>query len=196
MSDQSNLRREAPAPRVIEVERADAVAPLRIEPAAQVIVTERTEPVVPTEPTNLPVAVSPPVHRRDPLVTLALTGLAVFFAGWLAVDAVGWIAGAFERSTALGWLAATVVAAGIAGAGAVVGREVTSLFRLKSVEAIHRRFADNLDRLPQPMLGRRLQTPFPLCRASARSNPRSKRFSGRCSCITPPASRSTCCRAR
>jgi putative membrane protein len=77
-------------------------------------------------------------------VPLALTGLGVFFVGWFAVDAAGWIAAAFERSTALGIAAATTVAAGVAGAGAIVMHEVTSLMRLKSVEAIQRRLSGGL----------------------------------------------------
>jgi len=149
MSDQSSTPRNAPpAARVIEVDPAEELARLRVEPAPQVIVTERTERVTPTEPANLPAAARAPARRRDRAVTFALGGLAVFFVGWLAVDAIGWIAGAFERSTALGVLAATAVAAGVAGAGAVIGREASSLFRLKSVEAIRVRFSDNLDRLP------------------------------------------------
>jgi putative membrane protein len=39
-------------------------------------------------------------------------------------------------------LAATAVSAGVAGAGLVIAREVVSLFRLKNVEDIHRRFTD------------------------------------------------------
>jgi hypothetical protein len=38
-------------------------------------------------------------------MTFGLAGVAALFVGWLAVDAVGWIAAAFERSTALGVLA-------------------------------------------------------------------------------------------
>jgi putative membrane protein len=75
-------------------------------------------------------------------MTFGLAGVAVLFVGWLAVDAVGWIAAAFERSTALGVLAATAVTAGVAGAGAVIARELGSLFRLRNVEAIHRQLAD------------------------------------------------------
>ncbi len=148
MSDQS-ARNAPPAARVIEADAAD-VASLRIEPPPQVIATERTERVTPSEPENLPVAARVPARRRDRLVRFALAGVAVFFVGWLAVDAIAWISAAFERSTALGLLAATAVGAGVAGAGAVIGREFTSLFRLKSVEAIHQRLSDNFDRLPPP----------------------------------------------
>ena len=149
MSDQSSVPRNAPqSPRVIEFEPAEELARLRVEPAPQIIATERTERIVPSEPANLPAVAGAPVRRHDRVVTLALTGLAVAFVGWLAVDAIGWISGAFERSTVLGLLAATAVGAGVAGAGAVIGRELRSLFRLKSVEAIHQRFADGLDRLP------------------------------------------------
>jgi putative membrane protein len=75
------------------------------------------------------------------VVTFGLLGVAVFFVGWLTVDAIGWISAAFERSSALGTVAAAALAAGVAGAGAVIARELGSLFRLKSVEAIHRRLA-------------------------------------------------------
>jgi putative membrane protein len=68
--------------------------------------------------------------------------VTVFLLGWFAVDAAGWISAAFERSATLGVLAATAVSAGVAGAGLVIAREVVSLFRLKNVEDIHRRFTD------------------------------------------------------
>jgi putative membrane protein len=149
MSDQSSMPRSAPqSPQVIEVEPAEEMVRLRVEPAPQIIATERTERIVPSEPANLPALAAAPAPRRDRVVTWALSGLAVFFVGWLAVDAIGWISGAFARSTVLGVLAATAVGAGLAGAGAVIGRELRSLFRLKSVEAIHQRFYDGLDRLP------------------------------------------------
>jgi putative membrane protein len=149
MSDQSSASRNAPpSPRVIEIDPAEEVARLRLEPAPQVIATERTERIVPTEPAQLPVPARPPAPRRSGVMTFALAGLAVFFVGWLTVDAISWISGAFARGTGLGILAATAVAAGLAGASAIIGREVTSLFRLKSVEAIHQRFAAGLDRLP------------------------------------------------
>jgi putative membrane protein len=146
MSDQS-IHGAAPTARVIEVDRTDT-ASLRVEPSPQLIATERTERITPSEPAKLPVATRPPARRRDRVVSLALAGVAVFLVGWLAVDAVGWIAAAFERSTALGLLAAAAVGAGVAGAAAVVGREVISLFRLKSVEAIHQRLTGDIDRLP------------------------------------------------
>jgi putative membrane protein len=131
-----------PTARVIEVDLMDDIAPLRVAPP-QVIATERTERITPAEPAIVPVAARAPARHRDRVVTLGIAGVAVFFVGWLAVDAVGWIAAAFERSTALGVLAATAVTAGVAGAGAVVARELGSLFRLRSVEAIHQRFADH-----------------------------------------------------
>jgi putative membrane protein len=150
MSDPMNdLRRPDPDPdaaptaRVIEVEVAERepMVPLRAAPP-QVIATERTERITPTEPAIVPVAARAPARRRDRVVTLGIAGVAVFFVGWLAVDAAAWVAAAFERGTALGVLAATAVTAGVAGAGAVIARELGSLFRLKSVEAIHQRFAD------------------------------------------------------
>ncbi|HKA80037.1 MAG TPA: DUF697 domain-containing protein [Xanthobacteraceae bacterium] len=136
----------APTARVIEVDVAEPdmaeLPPLRVVPP-QVIATELTERVTPTEPAIVSVAPRPPARRRDRAVTLGIAGVAVFFVGWLAVDAAAWVAAAFERGTALGVLAATAVTAGVVGAGAVIGRELTSLFRLKNVEAIHQKFAEN-----------------------------------------------------
>jgi putative membrane protein len=134
--------RDAPlVVRVIEVDAADELAtPLR-PPAPRVIPTERSEPVTPIQPAPVPALRAAPPRRRDRVVTFGLLGVAVFFVGWLTVDAIGWISAAFERSSALGTVAAAALAAGVAGAGAVIARELGSLFRLKSVEAIHRRLA-------------------------------------------------------
>jgi putative membrane protein len=129
------------AVRVIEVDAADELAlPLR-PPTPRVIPTERSEPVTPIQPAPVPAVRGVPARRRDRVVTFGLLGVAVFFVGWLTVDAVGWISAAFERSSALGAVAAAALAAGVAGAGAVIARELGSLFRLKNVEAIHRRLA-------------------------------------------------------
>jgi putative membrane protein len=127
--------------RVIEVDAAEERAPRR-PLAPRIIPTERTEPVTPSEPAPVAVVARDAPRRRDRVMTFGLAGVAVLFVGWLAVDAVGWIAAAFERSTALGVLAATAVTAGVAGAGAVIARELGSLFRLRNVEAIHRQLAD------------------------------------------------------
>jgi putative membrane protein len=128
--------------RVIEIDAGDDLAALRAL-APQVILTERTEAVTPTERAVVPRVTYEPARRRDRVVTFGIAGVAVFVVGWLAVDAAGWISAAFERGPALGALAATAVTAGVAGAGAVIARELRSLFRLKSVEAIHRRLADD-----------------------------------------------------
>jgi putative membrane protein len=137
----SEYRREAAgmAPRVLELDASDEMSARLAAP--RVFVTERSEAITPIAPAGIRVQAPPAPRRRDRLVTWGLAGVAVFFAGWLVVDAIGWIAAAFERSTALGVLAATAMGAGLAGAGAVVGREVASLFRLRNVEAIRRRFA-------------------------------------------------------
>jgi putative membrane protein len=132
-------RAAPPTARVIEVETADELAPLP-PLAPQVIPTERTEPITPSAPAVV-VASPVPARRRDRVVTFGLAGVALFFVGWMAVDAIGWVAAAFERSAVLGALAATAVTAGVAGAGAVLARELVSLFRLKNVEAIHQRLA-------------------------------------------------------
>jgi putative membrane protein len=147
MSDETRVRdAAAPAARVIEFEPAGETAPPR--PAApRVIVTDQAERVTPSEPAAPLVTVDEPPRRRDRVLTWALWGIAVFFAGWLIVDAVGWVSAAFDRGTGLGIAAAAVLAAGLAGAGVLIGREAVSLFRLKSVEALHERF-ESFERLP------------------------------------------------
>ena len=156
MSEQTTSN-APPTARVIEVDPADVFERPPVALAPQVIVTEQTERVTPSEPANRPAVVGEPVRRYDRVVTFGLAGLAIFFAGWLMVDAAAWISSAFERSTALGILAATAVAAGLGGAGAVIGRELTSLFRLKSVEAIHLRLSNHPERIP-PAEGRQAIT--------------------------------------
>jgi putative membrane protein len=148
MSDQSEDRAPLGA-RVIEVDAAAAAAPQPLAP--QIIPTDRTEPITPSEPALPAVARAAP-PRRDRVMTFGLAGVALLLVGWLAVDAVGWIVAAFERSATLGVLAATAVAAGVAGGGAVIARELGSLLRLRNVEAIHRRLTDG--RL-LPMEGRK-----------------------------------------
>ena len=148
MSDQSE-HGPALTARVIEADAAEAAMPRPLAP--QIIPTERTEPVTPSEPA-LPALARAAPRRRDRVMTFGVAGVALFLVGWLAVDAVGWIVAAFERSAALGVLAATAVAAGVAGGGAIIARELGSLLRLRNVEAIHRRLADG--RL-LPMEGRK-----------------------------------------
>jgi putative membrane protein len=148
MSDQPG-HGVTPAARVIEMDAAADTAPRRpLRP--QIIPTERTEAVMPSEPAVPALARAAP-RRRDRVMTFGLAGVAVLLIGWLAVDAVAWIVAAFERSAALGVLAAAAVAAGVAGGGAVIARELISLFRLKNVEAIHRRLAYG----PVPAIERR-----------------------------------------
>jgi putative membrane protein len=149
MSDQSEDRAPLGA-RVIEVDAAAAAAPPQ-PLAPQIIPTERTAPITPSEPALPAVARAAP-PRRDRVMTFGVAGVALLLVGWLAVDAIGWIVAAFERSAALGVLAATAVAAGVAGGGAVIARELGSLLRLRIVEAIHRRLTDG--RL-LPMEGRK-----------------------------------------
>jgi putative membrane protein len=125
-------------PRVIEGEAR--VAPSREMP--QVVMSERTDRIVATQPPpkSLPVP-RPPKNR---IRSFGLAGLGVFVTGWFIVDAYWWVAAAFERSTALGTLAATAVVAGVAGAGALIAREVTSLWRLRNVETIRQRFDQDI----------------------------------------------------
>ena len=130
-------------PRVIDVEERDDVAPLRAGP--QVFMTERSEAIIPTLPASR-AALPAPVRRRSRAISFGLAGLGIGFAGWLVVDAYWWIAAAFERSALLGGLAAVAVTAGLAGAGAIIAREVTSLWRLRSVENVRARLAGDVVR--------------------------------------------------
>jgi putative membrane protein len=146
-------------PRVIEVEPDEA--PLRVDappqdegsaaqgPQAprgpQVIMTERSEPIVPVQPARVPALPAVP-ERKGRTVSVALAGLGIGVAGWLTVDAYWWVAAAFERSMALGGLATFAVAAGVTGAGAIVARELRSLWKLRNVEHIRARLADEVVR--------------------------------------------------
>jgi len=140
MSDALQEGRGLPlAPRVIEVEVAEAPAPF-IPP--RVLVTDRAEPIVPSERAIVVAVPSEPARRRDRVVSLGIAGLTVLVGTWMAVDVATWISSAFDHGTALGVLAAAAVAAGVAGAGALIARELASLLRLKSVEAVRRMFSD------------------------------------------------------
>jgi putative membrane protein len=125
-------------PRVIEGE-ARVTPPISMP---QVIMSERGDRIVAVQPApkSLPV----PKPRTSRVRSFGLAGLGVFVTGWFIVDAYWWIAAAFERSTMLGTVAATAVAAGVAGAGAIIAREVTSLWRLRDVETIRRRFDQDI----------------------------------------------------
>jgi putative membrane protein len=123
------------------IETTPAEEALRVIPP-QVILTELAEPIRPVQPlaTALP---ERPVRRGRAAVPLGLTALALFLVGWAVVDAAVWVSSAFEHGPVLGTLAGLAIAAGVAGAGVIVGRELTSLFRLKNVEAIQQRFRDH-----------------------------------------------------
>jgi putative membrane protein len=131
--------------RVIEVETADANAAARIAP--RVFETSEMSPIVPSEPPRAAAVTRQQEPRRDGLLKIALGAVAVGFVGWLMVDAIEWISAAFARNTLLGAAATAALTAGVAGAGAIIGRELTSLFRLKSVEEIHDRLSANLEHI-------------------------------------------------
>jgi putative membrane protein len=109
--------------------------------------SERTDRIVAVQPPpkSLPVPASPKSRVRS----FALGALAVGVTGWFVVDAYWWIAAAFERSMTLGTLAATAVVAAVAGAGTIIAREVTSLWRLRNVETIRAQFEQEIVSPPQ-----------------------------------------------
>jgi putative membrane protein len=125
-------------PRVTEAEGLAEPPPMR-SAGPQVFATDEVEPLRPREIVRT--AQQKPA-KRDRFITLGVGGIAVFFIGWLMIDAAAWISAAFERSLPLGLFAAAAVGAGVAGAGLVSAREALSLFRLKNVETIRRRLAD------------------------------------------------------
>ncbi|MGH6770216.1 MAG: DUF697 domain-containing protein [Xanthobacteraceae bacterium] len=138
-------------PRVIEVDASDEAMRPHARPSPLVMEGERTDRIVPARAPALPSVV--PAPRRSRAVSFGLAGLGVFFAGWLIVDSYWWVAAAFERSTLLGTLAGTAVIAGIGGAGAIIAREVRSLWRLRSVENVRARLAADI---VQPRDARRI----------------------------------------
>jgi putative membrane protein len=107
-----------------------------------VFASERTDRIVAVQPPpkSLPVPAAPKSRLRS----FALGAIGVGIAGWFVVDAYWWIAAAFERSAMLGTLAATAVAALTAGAGIIIAREVTSLWRLRNVEEIRAQFEQDI----------------------------------------------------
>jgi len=128
-------------PRVIEVER-DAAAPASPVAGPRVIETDTGGRIVPTEPVvRAPAA--PPARRprTRPLLRAGLAAVGVFLVGALVLGAVDWVAAMFERGAATGTLAAALLATGVAGATAIAWHELSSLFMLRSVEAIQRRLA-------------------------------------------------------
>ena len=142
MIDPTNPRDTFSGPRVFHEDAAhDAARPIATAPAPTVFATEETERVVPRERaavTQSPRAMLATPRRLDRWVRLGLYGVGVAFAGWLGVDAYLWISNAFASSATLGTLATAAVAAGVVGAGLVIGRELKSFFALKSVEANQR----------------------------------------------------------
>jgi putative membrane protein len=110
--------------------------------SARVIVDVRSDPIVPTQSRALAPAREP---RRSRLVPIAGAAIALGVVGWFSIDAANWVASAFAHSTVFGTLAAAAVLAGVGGAGALIARELASLLRLRSVEAVRRRLsADRL----------------------------------------------------
>jgi putative membrane protein len=135
---------EPVGPRVFEVDEPAGAARPRVGLAPQVTATERTGRIVPAEPAAVSVAAPPP--RRSRVISFGLAGLGIFFAGWLVVDAYWWVAAAFERSMLLGTIAALALVAGVAGASAIIARELGSLWRLRNVESVRARLAADLIR--------------------------------------------------
>ena len=160
------------------------------------IVTEETERVTPSEPAKLPAVVGEPARRYDRVVTFGLAGAGDIFRRLAHGRCGGWISSAFDRSTVLGILAATAIAAGLAGAGAVIGRELTSLFRLKSVEAIHERLSGNPERIPPAEARKAIADILAVVPRDREMNSAIATFQRQVQLIIPCDSRSRFCRVR
>jgi len=150
MSDQpsNNKADDVPRPRVVMMEISQKSGTLQAEALApQVIATAQTGRIVPAAPAEPQLAPTGPalLRRRSPAMKLGLIGMAAAFVGWLGVDVYLWIASAFEHSATLGWMATAAAAAGVAGAGLVIARELKSFFALKSVEANQQRIAGQFE---------------------------------------------------
>jgi len=135
-----SARPEAPTrPRVTVVEREREAAPMAFTPL--VIATKETARIAPQLPAEIP-AVAPATPRTDRAWKVGLTGLGLFIAGWLGVDAYLWLASAYQYSATLGALATVAVAAGVAGVGYLIGRELKSFFALRGVETNQQHLAE------------------------------------------------------
>ena len=137
-------------PRVIEEDVQEVADGTRQPPppppvVPRVIETERTERIEPVQAAPVPMVPMPP-QAPEPRHSWAVAGLGLCFAGWLVVDAWWWVAAAFERSAALGGIAALAMAAGVAGAGAIVAREIKSLWQLRDVESVRKRLDQEIIR--------------------------------------------------
>jgi putative membrane protein len=141
---------EVLGPRVVVVETpVDEGARLGDALAPRVIETVQTGRIVPAAPVAQQIAPTgfTRVHRTSLAVRLGMIGIGTAFVGWLGIDAYLWIASAFEHSAALGWVATAAAAAGCAGAGLVIGRELKGFLALKNVEANQLLIAGPLDNL-------------------------------------------------
>jgi putative membrane protein len=112
-----------------------------VSASARVIVDVRTDPIVPAQAARQVALAREP--RRSRFVSIAGAAIALGVVGWFGIDAANWVASAFARSTLFGTLAAAALLAGITGAGALIARELASLFRLRNVEAVRRRLSDD-----------------------------------------------------
>ena len=131
-----------PGPRVIEAEAGPAFAERAA--GARVIETDRTGRIVPVEPPPKALLTRPPQRRRRPLLKGGFAALSVFLVGGLTLAAIDWVTSLAARSPTLGLLAAAIVASGVTGAALIAWHELKSLFLLRSVETIQRRFATDI----------------------------------------------------
>jgi putative membrane protein len=78
----------------------------------------------------------PRAARRRSSAAVAATGVGILAIGWLGIDLVEFIDGAFAHGTALGIAATAAIAAGCGGAGYWMVVELRGLWRLRSAERL------------------------------------------------------------
>lgn len=127
-------------PRVIEEDAPAAPRSFATGPA--VFATEVSERVVPAQRALVRPTEPRKPRRRDSWIRLGIWGVGLALVGWLGIDSYLWIADAFARSNAFGFLASAVVAAGIGGAVLIGAREVRSFLALRRVEHNQERLED------------------------------------------------------
>ena len=128
-------------PRVIVDDGPADVRPFAAPRAPLVLETEETDRVVPRARAPVTKSARTPPRPRDSWVRLGLYGVGIAVVGWIGIDSYLWITTAFASGTTIGSIASVALAAGVAGAALVIGREMKSFFALKSVEENQARFA-------------------------------------------------------
>jgi putative membrane protein len=116
------------------------------------VTVEPPRPRIEAEPLPSPrleseILLTPPLpQRRANAMSLVASGVGLLLAGFAALETVNFVVAQFARSTLLGGFTAAVAVSGFALIGAGVARELTGLFRLRSVDRLRAELAG-----PEPL---------------------------------------------